>query len=255
MRNTALGALAALLLAAPAGAELDEALYGRLLERHTRDVSDTARVRVDYAAVAGSAEWRELVAGLADADLAALATREQKLAFWINAYNILAIDIVARNIPIDSIKDIGSLLSPVWKKEAGAVAGKPRTLHEIEHEILRPMGEPRIHVAIVCASVSCPPLRREPWTADRLDEQFTDTLRSFLADEQKGLRLDATRRTLHLSRIFDWFSEDFEDEGGVVRFVTRYAPQPARSWLKQNGSLATLRYLDYDWDTNALDRS
>src|SRR5688572_11419046 len=129
----------ALALAAPAAA-FDDALYTRLLERHTRPVDDLARVRVDYPAIAASPDWRRLVESLAAADPAALRTREQQLAFWINAYNIFAIDLVAQHYPAASIKDIGSLFSPVWKRPAGRVGGRTVTLDEIEHAIVRPLG-------------------------------------------------------------------------------------------------------------------
>lgn len=246
-------ALAALpLLTVPASAAVyDEALYAELLTRHTRQTDDIAQVRIDYAALKQSDDWKRLVASVEAADLSALATREQRLAFWINAYNILAADLVARSWPVESIKDLGSFLSPVWKQEAWTIGGEPRSLHEIEHDILRPMGEPRIHGAIVCASLSCPPLRREPWQAGKLEAQLDDNLRTWLANEQKGLRLEAARRTVHLSSIFDWFEEDFEPAGGVLAFVQRYAPQPGRSWLAQNAGLVSVRYLDYDWRVNA----
>jgi hypothetical protein len=86
-----------------------------------------------------------------------------------------------RHPGIASIRDIGSLLRPVWNREAGRVGRRARSLGEIEHEILRPLGDPRIHGAIVCASVSCPPLRREPFAAARLDAQLDDQMRRWLA--------------------------------------------------------------------------
>jgi hypothetical protein len=89
---------------------------------------------------------------------------------------------VRRHYPIDSIRSIGSFFSPVWKKTAGEIGGRSYTLYEIEHEILRPMGEPRIHAAIVCASLSCPPLRREPYRAAELEAQLEDNVRRWLAD-------------------------------------------------------------------------
>ncbi len=225
--------------------------YGELLQRHTRVVDDAAGVRVDYAALATSPEWRRVVDSLGGVDAGAL-SRDEGLAFWINAYNIAAMDLVARGEPADSIRDLGSLFRPVWKRPAGVIAGRERTLHEIEHEILRPMGEPRIHAAIVCASVSCPALRREPWRAERLDAQLDDAMRRFLASPEKGLRLEAVRRTVRLSKIFDWFAGDFERAGGVLPFAARFAPQPARAWLRQNADVARVAWLPYDWSLNAL---
>jgi len=209
-------------------------------------------VRVDYRGLAESPAWRRLVDGLALADPDALAGRAERLAFWIDAYNILAIDLVVRHPGIGSIRDIGSLLRPVWDREAGRVGGRARSLGEIEHEILRPMGDPRIHGAIVCASVSCPPLRREPFSAGHLDALLDDQMRRWLASPEKGLRIDRGSNTVKLSRVFDWFARDFEAEGGALAFASRYAPEPERAWLAANAADLRIRYLPYDWDLNAL---
>lgn len=241
----------ALALAAPANA-FDDALYARLLERHTREVDDLARVRVDYPAIAASAEWRRLVAGLASEDLAALRTREQQLAFWIDAYNILAIDLVAQHYPIASIRDIGSLLRPVWKRPAGRAGGRTVTLDEIEHEIVRPLGDPRSHAVVICASTSCPALPREPLTAERLDAQLDTAMRRWMADPGKGLRIDRAANTVRLSKVFDWFEKDFAKAGGTIAFAARYAPESDRAWLHEHGATARLAYFDYDWAVNAL---
>jgi hypothetical protein len=239
-----------LALAAPAQA-LDATLYAELLERHTRTVEDLARTRVDYRGLRSSADWSRLVASLERIDPAALATPDERLAFWINAYNILAIDLVVRNQPIESIRDIGSLLRPVWKREAGRIGGASYSLDRIEHGIIRPMGDPRTHAAVICASTSCPALRREPWRARELDAQLDDAVRIWLADEGKGLRIDREDESVTLSRIFDWFEEDFETQGGTLAFVARYAPEPSRSWLARHPD-PDLEYFDYDWRLNGL---
>ena len=244
-------AFALIALAAPAAA-FDEELYATLLERHTRPVDDLARVRVDYAAIAASPDWRRLVQSLADADLSALRTREQQLALWIDAYNVLAIDLVAQHWPVASIRDIGSLLRPVWKRPAGVVGGRTVTLDEIEHEIVRPLGEPRAHAVVVCASTSCPALPREPLVPERLDAQLDAAMRRWLADPEKGLRIDRAGETVVLSKIFDWFEEDFAGAGGVLEFVARHAPDPDRDWLRAHARSARIRYFDYDWAVNAL---
>lgn len=240
------------LIATSAAAEgFDLTLYERILEQHTRTVSDTAGVRVDYRGLRESEDWRRLVASLAAADPSKLETSGARLAFWINAYNVLAIDLVLQSYPVDSIRDIGSLLRPVWKRPAGRVAGEPVTLDWIEHRVLRPMGEPRIHAAIVCASVSCPSLLREPWRADRLEAQFDVALKTWLADRDKGLRIDEGAETLWLSPIFDWFEKDFAAAGGVVGFITPYLEKADRSWLEQNPR-PRIRHFDYDWRLNDL---
>ena len=247
MRTLALAALAISLVAGEARA-LDADLYATVLERHTVAVSDIASTRVDYATLRTSEAWEALLRSLRESEPRRLVPRNEKLAFWINAYNILAIDLVRRHYPIDSIRSIGSLLSPVWKRAAGEIGGRAYTLHEIEHEVLRPMGEPRIHAAIVCASLSCPPLRREPYRAADLEAQLEDNVRRWLADPRKGARIDRSARTLWLSPILDWFSEDFGDS--VLPFVTAHLPDEEASWIRAQGGALRIRYFAYDWSLN-----
>ena len=247
------GIALAILCAAPlagagaAGACLDREAWGRVLSAHTAQVKDVAGVRVDYAALRHSADWSRVLASLVACRPEELRTRKQRLAFWIDAYNALAIDVVVRHYPLKSIRDVGSLLRPVWKREAGTIGGRAYSLDEIEHAILRPLGEPRIHAAIVCASLSCPPLRREPFHPDRLEAQLDDQLRAFLADPRKGARLEGD--TLWLSRIFDWFADDFAAAGGVLAFVRPHLPSEIRERLP---AAPRLRFLDYDWGLNDL---
>ncbi len=234
------------------GIDLD--LYDRLLERHTRAVKDIASTRVDYRAVREDPEWAELVESLAETDPDGF-DRDEKLAFYVNAYNILAIDVVAKNHPVKSIKDVGSLLRPVWKRTAGTIDGRPVTLDGIENATLRPLGDPRIHAAIVCASLSCPPLRREAYRVEQLEAQLDDNMRRWLADPRKGVRADAATGTLYVSSIFKWFADDFEPQGGTVAFVERYGPEEAARVARRTGENARIRYLDYDWSVNDLARA
>jgi hypothetical protein len=234
------------------GQTLDEALYAELLVRHTREVPDLARTRVDYRGLTRSADWRRLLESLSRSDPARLERREQQLAFWINAYNILAVDTVVRSYPLASIRDAGTLLRPVWKREAGRIGGRAFSLDEIEHGQVRSAGDPRTHAAIVCASLSCPALRREPFRAAELDAQLDDAMRTWMADPGKGLRLDPASDRVWLSKIFDWFAEDFAAAGGPLRFAARYAPEPARQTLESEGDRLRVRYFDYDWRLNDL---
>ena len=225
-------------------------LYGELLEGYTQAVPRTVGTVVDYAGLRTEPRWRQLIGEFGRSDPGELRTREQKLAFWINAYNIFAIDLVVQGDPKQSIKDLGSFLWPVWKLDAGEIAGRSYSLGEIEHEILRPMGEPRIHAAIVCASTSCPSLRREPFRASAIDAQLDEVFQGFVADTRKGVRIDAPRNTLFLSSIFDWFEEDFEAGGGVRAFVLGHLPESRAAELRQLGQGVDIEYLDYDWSLN-----
>ncbi len=229
---------------------IDLARYGKLLEQHTRSVPATVGTQVDYRALGRSDEWRQLVAELARFDPSGLTSRDEKIAFYSNAYNILAIDIVLQNYPVDSIRDIGSFFTPVWNHTAGQIGGRDVTLNEIEHEILRPMGEPRIHMAIVCASTSCPSLNREPFDPTRLDAQLDEVSAAFAANQAKGVRPRGGNR-LELSSIFKWFAEDFEELGGVIAFIEQHGPPEVRRWLADHPN-PTLVYFDYDWSLNEV---
>lgn len=207
---------------------------------------------VDYRRMKADSGFNRLVDDLKTASLNELKTREDRLAFWINVYNILAVKVVVDHYPAKSIKDVGSLFKPVWGRPAGVVAGEERTLNEVEHEILRKMNEPRIHLAIVCASVSCPDLRLEAYTADRLDEQLDDQAEKFLANTGKGMKIDKDKQRLYLSSIFKWFEEDFASQGGVISFVSRFVAPPQKKIIQ--GSGMKLKYLGYNWDLNEAEK-
>lgn len=225
------------------GAEPDWGDYAALLQRHVRPATKngTPLNSVHYAALKSDPLLPKALGKIASHPQTALATPQEKLAFHINAYNLLAIKMVVDHWPANSIKDASGFLTPVWKMDAGAVSGQVLSLDELEHKILRPMGEPRIHLAIVCASVSCPDLRLEPYTAEKLSQQLDDQSKTFLANTAKGLRLEGA--TAHVSRIFEWFGQDFQSVGGVDAFVRRHAPPlPATVDITPD--------LPYDWATN-----
>ena len=197
---------------------------------------------VDYAGIKQDERFKRVAQQFAAADLSQLVSKQEKLAFYINAYNFFAIKIVVDHWPVKSIRDIGSFFSPVWKKDVGILAGKQTTLHIIEHEILRKMGEPRIHFAIVCASVSCPDLLNEPYRTKNLAQQLEQQTVSFLSNEDKGVKV--ARDEIRVSKIFDWFEEDFAQSGGVAEFVRQYRPDvPAHLGVEVD--------LEYDWQVNA----
>ena len=199
----------------------------------------------DYAAILNSSEFDELVGGLAAFSPEELRGKDEAMAFWINAYNIFAVKLVRDHFPISGIKKIGNIFSPVWSIPAGNVGGKMYTLHSIEHEILRPMKEPAIHFAIVCASVSCPDLLPEAYTAAALKSQMKSQVNRFLGNREKGMRVDGEKKTVHLSMIFDWYEKDFAEAGGVTGFLN--------SEWGGNRNIPkgyAIKYLPYRWDLN-----
>ncbi|MBI5149909.1 MAG: DUF547 domain-containing protein, partial [Candidatus Omnitrophica bacterium] len=179
---------------------------------------------------------------------------EQKMSFWINAYNIEAMKLVLDHYPLKRSLGLQALRYPansiqqipnVWNQEVPTVLGKKVSLNYIENEILRKeFPDPRIHFSIVCASLGCPVLLDEPYVHDRLDSQLSDRVRKFVQDSKK-VRYDSRNNTLYLSPIFKWFKEDFEKVGGIVAFVKKYMP----SEIKLSDD-AKIQWLDYDWSLN-----
>jgi hypothetical protein len=194
---------------------------------------------VDYSAWKRDKHWPKVLKMVEYFQLEQLQGKNEKLAFWINAYNIMAIQMILKHNPANSIRDIGNWLKPVWKKDAGIVAGKMRTLHEIEHLILRPMTEPKIHFAIVCASVSCPDLRKIAFDGKTIINALHEQHQSFISNPGKGTRLDG--KAMYISKIFDWFEEDFAASGGI----RTYLPKDSA------GTFKSITYLSYDWSLNS----
>lgn len=240
----------------PAYATGDDA-YARLLKAHVRPgtVSGIKVALVDYRAVKADPAYAQALGALALARPDSLTSDAARVAFWINAYNLSAIKAVLDQYPARSIKDGGSLLSPIWKKKVATVGGTAYGLDDIEHGILRKaFREPRVHFAIVCASLSCPDLRAEPYVPARLDAQLDEQAAAFLSNATKGLQPGADGRTARASSIFKWFAGDFAAGGGVAAFIrARSSPDLAA----RLGALtdAGLSYLDYDWSLNDTARS
>jgi hypothetical protein len=162
--------------------------------------------------------------------------KEEKLSYWINAYNALTIDLILRHYPLNSIKDINN----PWDQRLWKFGEKWLNLNNIEHEILRKMNEPRIHFAIVCASVSCPKLQNEAFEASKLETQLTQTTKAFLADSKRN---NITENDLELSKIFQWFVKDFKQNGSLIDFLNKYSDVKISSKAK-------ITYKDYNWNLN-----
>lgn len=172
----------------------------------------------------------------------------QKKAFLINLYNAATLRLIIDHYPVSSIRRIGSMLKGPWDLPVVRLFGKRRTLGFVEHQMLRKLGDPRIHFAIVCASIGCPRLQSFAYLPGRLEAQLDRAAREFAADRSKN-RFDANGDAVTLSPIFDWYREDFAGkDGSVLNYVARYAPADARTLLLQRDP--TVRYSDYDWSLN-----
>ena len=173
-------------------------------------------------------------------------SRNEQLAYWINAYNAYTVKLIVDNYPVQSIRDLGPRLkipgiTDVWHYKFFKIGGVESSLDEIEHAILRKeFNEPRIHFAINCASVSCPPLLNEAFVPDKLDAQLDNVAIAFINDP---IRNKIAPQQAQISSLFSWFKEDFTTKGSLIDFLNLY------SKVKIQPS-ARLSFLDYDWDLN-----
>lgn len=176
-------------------------------------------------------------------------TRDQKLTYWINAYNAYTLDLILEHYPVKSIKEIGSTIkipfvSTAWDVKFIKIDGEEYDLNKIEHGIIRKeFNEPRIHFALVCAAVSCPKLQNRAYTPEKLDEQLTKAAKEFLSTPSKNEFKNSERATL--SKLFSptWYGGDFKKDGTLIEYINRYAP----TQLSKN---AKLDWMDYNWDLN-----
>lgn len=220
---------------APAAAE-ETAAFDRLLRANVRDG------HVDYAPFRQSAAFAGYVAGLAAP--AKPPTRAGQLTHAINAYNALAIQGILEGLSPSTL--LGRLR--YFKLREWPFDGRSISLYDLEHAVLRPLGEPRIHFAIVCASRSCPALRPEVYTEASLESQLDDQARRFINDPRRN-RFDKTGRTAYLSEIFKWFDEDFRAAGSVQKYVARYVADPELA-AELARDAYRVEWLDYDWNLN-----
>jgi len=168
-------------------------------------------------------------------------SKDEQLAFYMNVYNAETLQFIIDNYPVETIKDLGGFLSTPWDKKVVTLFGDPTTLNTLEHKIIRKQfDEPRIHFALVCAAVSCPPLRREAYTAAKLDSQLDNQARIFLQQKEKN-RIEGD--TLYLSSIFDWYGGDFETK---KRTLNQYVDP----YIDGNAVGKEVEFTEYDWGLN-----
>lgn len=175
-------------------------------------------------------------------------TREESMAYWINAYNAFTVQLILDNYPVGSIKDIKggiTFVNSVWDQKFITIQGKDYDLNNIEQGILRKYyKEARIHFAVNCASISCPPLANFAFTAEALDEQLDLMATAFLADQSKNV---ITADELQLSKIFGWYKKDFTDDKNLQEYINQYTPIDVDPKAK-------IKYLSYDWGLNDISK-
>ncbi len=214
---------------------------------------------VNYTALKTDKRLNEYVDFLYGTNPDTISNKKDKLAFWINAYNAFTLKVIADHYPIESINELhsgGRILShvlgtTVWHKDIFKINGKPVSLNNIEHDIIRKkFKEPRIHFALVCAAVSCPPLRSEAYEGYKLDDQLDDQARKFFNDKTKNI-FDRKKHLAKLSKIMDWYESDFgNSDEDVLKFIAKYLPDEIAKNIKQQPGEWEIDYLDYDWALN-----
>lgn len=174
-------------------------------------------------------------------------SRDDRFAFYINAYNAWTIKLILSGYPgVESIKELGSFFRSPWKKKICRINGKMLSLDEIEHDILRPtFKDPRVHFAVNCASKGCPKLISVPYEGNMLDAQLNAVARAFINNSEKNY---LNGNTLHVSSIFKWFAEDFDHD--IPAFLKKYAGDELKKQLLQESGDINVSYLDYDWSLN-----
>jgi len=243
--------------------------WDSLLQRHVAWQPGGHESKVDYAAIKQERPaLRIYLARLSAVTPAEFAgwTREQRLAFLINAYNAFTVELILTRYPdLKSIRDFGTviheglMLNSPWKKSFFSLLGKEQTLDGVEHGMIRTPGaydDPRVHMAVNCASIGCPALRPEAYTADKLDAQLDDQVARFLSDKTRN-RYEPDRQVLEVSKIFDWYGKDFargyRGIASLPDFFARYAAQLAdrpQDQARVREHKAKIRFLGYDWTLN-----
>jgi hypothetical protein len=237
------------------------AAWDALLKKHVKWLPDNKQSRANYKGFAADrAELKKVLESFSTVSSAQFAafSKEQQMVFLINAYNAFTVEIILSKYPdIKSIKELGSFNRGPWKNEFFTLLGEKRHLDWIEHEQLRPKyAEPRVHVAVNCASIGCPALFPEAFTAPRLDAMLEDGMRRFVGDRTRN-RFEGGK--LQVSNIFKWFKEDFEKgnkgfakvEDVFAKYADLLTPdETARNQIK--AKTVSISHLDYDWSLNDL---
>ena len=234
-----------------------------LLAKHVVLIEGGKASRVDYLRITQERQalksYLESLARVSEPEFRKWSRNEQ-LAFLINAYNAHMIELVLTRYPnIGSVWDFGRLTNHPFRNRFFRLFGREFSLDMLEHETIRAKGvydEPRIHMAVNCASIGCPMLREEAYVADRLDAQLEEQIVRFLSDRSRN-RYNSTAATLEVSQIFRWYREDFESGHGGIgsreQFFAKYASalaDTAASAQAIRSRKIPIRHLDYDWRLN-----
>jgi len=180
--------------------------------------------------------------------------KNEQIAFLINAYNAFTLKLIRDGYDenLRSIRDLGGFISSPWKKSFFSLLGEERNLDWIEHDTLRrKYGDNRVHFALNCASVGCPRLWNKAWRPQKLEELFEDACRAFLSDANRN-RYDKASKTIYISKMFDWYKEDFGgNNAGIRSFVSKYMTRDPKIAEEIRMPVTKIEFLEYDWNLNA----
>jgi hypothetical protein len=227
--------------------DVDHSIWDDLLQSHVSD-SGSVDYKKWHASAKDVQDLDRYINQLSNASQKLPATKESKLAFWINAYNAVTVKGILREYPTTSIRNHTAKLFGynIWDDLQLYVGGTAVSLNQMEHEILRKMNEPRIHFAIVCASKSCPRLLNRAFVSDQINQQLDSNAKHFFAQRAN---FQVTGNNVTLSSILNWFGEDFgSNQSAVMRRITPWLPAGKADLI--NPAKVNVKYSDYDWSLN-----
>jgi hypothetical protein len=254
-----------LVAATAAFAQFDQShkAFDDLLKKHVTYISNGNASQVSYAGFARDRAalktYLDSVSAVPEATYKSW-SKNQQLAFLINAYNAFTIELILTKYPnLKSIRDLGGTFTKPWSIKFFSLFGRETHLDNIEHDMIRADGvfnDPRIHVAVVCASIGCPMLRNEVFTGDKLDAQLEDSMTRFFSDRSRN-RYNADSKKLEVTKLLDWYKKDFikgykgfsSVETTLAKYADKLADDPAVRAEIRAGKVA-IAYLDYDWSLN-----
>ena len=233
----------------------DHALFSSVLKRYVH------QGLVDYKGLQKDPKFKLYIQRLEKTDPAKIKGRKRRLAFWINVYNAYTLKLINEHYPLKSITELHTGASlwfgvatgrTIWQKWEFTLYGKKYSLDQIEHKIIRPkFKDARIHAALVCAAKSCPPLRREAYEGAKLGRQLTQQMRKWLGNRKLN-RFVPKEKKLYLSKIFDWFADDFtQSRRDILQVLLPYFPKRTQRQIRaMERDDLDIDYLKYDWSLN-----
>jgi hypothetical protein len=234
---------ASALFAGSGDGKASHSLFTELLTKYVQNG------KVNYNELRNDDPLIKYLSHLSQTNPATIEDDKDRLAFWINAYNAFTLKVICDNYPVKSITDLNS--GKVWDENLVEINGAEMSLNHIEHGIIRKQfNDPRIHFALVCAAVSCPPLRSEAFEGYKLDVQLDDQGKTFLGDKSKNY-FEVDKKIAHLTKILEWYGSDFgATSSEILLRIKPFLPPEIGSAIGKNPDQWRIVYNDYDWTLN-----